>query len=82
MDKINFVVMEMFCILIVVVVNMGLFTCRNSLNCILRVDFIRYKLCLIKKRTSWGFPGGPVVENPPAGVGDTSLIPGLGRCPD
>ena len=25
------------------------------------------------------FPGGPVVKNPPANAGDTSLIPGPGR---
>ena len=24
------------------------------------------------------FPGGPVVQNPPANAGDTGLIPGLG----
>ena len=27
----------------------------------------------------WGFPGGSVVKNPPANVGDTGLIPGPGR---
>ena len=26
-----------------------------------------------------GFPGGPVVKNPPCNAGDTSSIPGLGR---
>ena len=26
-----------------------------------------------------GFPGGPVVKNPPANAGDTGLIPGWGR---
>ena len=26
-----------------------------------------------------GFPGGPVVKNPPANAGDTGSIPGLGR---
>ena len=26
-----------------------------------------------------GFPGGPVVKNPPAKAGDTDLIPGPGR---
>ena len=26
-----------------------------------------------------GFPGGPVVKNPPAVAGDTGLIPGPGR---
>ena len=25
-----------------------------------------------------GFPGGPVVKNPPCNVGDMGLIPGLG----
>ena len=25
------------------------------------------------------FPGGPVVENPPAKAGETGSIPGLGR---
>ena len=32
----------------------------------------------------WGFPGGPVVRNPPANTGDKgdmSLTPGLGRSP-
>ena len=33
-----------------------------------------FKILLI-----WGFPGGPVVKNPPVNVGDTGLIPGLGR---
>ena len=27
----------------------------------------------------WGFPGGSVVKNPPASVGDMSSIPGPGR---
>ena len=27
----------------------------------------------------WGFPGGAVVENLPAGAGDTGSSPGLGR---
>ena len=26
-----------------------------------------------------GFPGGPVVKNPPCNVGDMGLTPGLGR---
>ena len=32
--------------------------------------------------SSWGFPGGSVVKNPPANAGDTGdagLIPGSGR---
>ena len=32
-----------------------------------------------KKNTWFYFPDGPVVRNPPANGGDTSLIPGLGR---
>ena len=31
------------------------------------------------RKTSEGFPGGPVVRNPPANGGDTGLIPGPGR---
>ena len=27
----------------------------------------------------WDFPGGPVVKNPPANVGDEGLTPGPGR---
>ena len=32
----------------------------------------------IKKQTTRGFPGGAVVENLPAGAGDTGSSPGLG----
>ena len=28
-----------------------------------------------------GFPGGPVVKNPPANAGDSGSIPGWGRSP-
>ena len=28
---------------------------------------------------TWGFPGGAVVESPPANAGDTGSSPGLGR---
>ena len=28
-----------------------------------------------------GFPGGAMVETPPANAGDVDLIPGLGRSP-
>ena len=31
-----------------------------------------------RKKTSLGFPGGAVVENPPANAGDTGSSPGLG----
>ena len=30
-------------------------------------------------KSFWGFPGGAVVENPPANAGDTGSSPGLGR---
>ena len=29
--------------------------------------------------TSWEFPGGPLVKNPPANEGDTGSTPGPGR---
>ena len=32
----------------------------------------------IVKTLLWGFPGGAVVENPPANAGDTGSSPGLG----
>ena len=32
-----------------------------------------------KKKNVQGFPGGAVVENPPAKAGDTGSSPGLGR---
>ena len=31
---------------------------------------------LLKKTSSWDFPGGPVVKNPPCNAGDTGSIPG------
>ena len=33
----------------------------------------------IKNIQGLGFPGGTVVENPPANAGDTGSSPGLGR---
>ena len=30
------------------------------------------------KESSWGFPGGAVVKNPPANAGDTGSSPGPG----
>ena len=35
--------------------------------------------CILQKGEFWGFPGGAVVENPPANAGDTGSSPGLGR---
>ena len=32
-----------------------------------------------KKQKLRGFPGGPVVKNPPANAGDTGSSPGPGR---
>ena len=34
---------------------------------------------IIKKVHFEDFPGGPVLKNPPANVGDAGSIPGLGR---
>ena len=36
-------------------------------------------IMLLKNQYVWGFPGGAVVENPPANAGDTGSSPGLGR---
>ena len=33
----------------------------------------------LKNKFIWGVPGGAVVENPPANLGDTGSSPGLGR---
>ena len=33
----------------------------------------------LNKENYWGFPGGPVVKNPPANAGDMDWIPGPGR---
>ena len=35
--------------------------------------------CQILMSFLWGFPGGPVVNNPPTSAGDTGSVPGLGR---
>ena len=37
------------------------------------------KLINLKKIGMWGFPGGAVVENPPANAGDTGSVPSPGR---
>ena len=37
------------------------------------------ELDLIKIKSFWGFPGGTVVESPPANAGDAGSGPGLGR---
>ena len=34
---------------------------------------------IVSQEVNWGFPGGAVVENPPANAGDTGSSPGLGR---
>ena len=35
-------------------------------------------LILFKLKSSWDFPGGPVVKNPPSNAGDVGSIPGWG----
>ena len=35
--------------------------------------------CVLQEENIWGFPGGAVVKNPPANVGDMGSSPGLGR---
>ena len=46
-----------------------------SKNISLQIQCIEMML----KENDRGFPGGAVVENPPANAGDTGSIPGLGR---
>ena len=43
------------------------------------LDFKRACSQMCLKTCVWGFPGGAVVENPPANAGDTGLSPGPGR---
>ena len=45
------------------------------------LDFYCSRMPFEKKKKSmyWGFPGGPVVKNPPCNAGNTSSIPGPGR---
>ena len=42
-----------------------------------------YSVCnfgdFVKKKTIQGFPGDPVVKNPPCNIGDVGSIPGPGR---
>ena len=39
----------------------------------------RERVTLFKITDNWGFPGGAVVERPPADAGDTGSCPGPGR---
>ena len=56
-------------------------------QCVLKhVSFSLMLHCNVSHRTTflktfnfWGFPGGTVVESPPANAGDTGSSPGLGR---
>ena len=45
------------------------------------VNFYHLLFCFTfwNKNHSWDFPGGAAVKNPPANVGDTGSISGLGR---
>ena len=53
-----------------------LVTNKNSWACLTEQQ-VREQL--VKKPSTWGFPGGAVVKNLPANAGDTSSSPGLGR---
>ena len=39
-----------------------------------------FRKCFLTKTSYRDFPGGTVVNNPPANAGDTGLMPGPGRC--
>ena len=42
--------------------------------------YLKFLFC-VSLNQGTGFPGGSVVKNLPANVGDSSSTPGLGRCP-
>ena len=50
-------------------------------RCTRQKETIRNKNLIIKLSNKVSFPGGSVVKNPPANVGDLGLIPGSGRSP-
>ena len=55
---------------------------ETQIKTTIRYHLTLVRMVIIKKFTnnkSWDFPSGPVVKNPPANAGDTSLIPGPGR---
>ena len=57
-------------------------TRKIQIKTTIRYHLTLVRMVIIKKFTnnkSWDFPSGPVVKNPPANAGDTSLIPGPGR---
>ena len=53
----------------------NLFNCENKFV----FWYSNERSAIIKNDTCRGFPGGAVVENPPASAGDTGSSPGLGR---
>ena len=52
---------------------------RNGERCPVAVSEVRGKTFCFLRIGRRGFPGGAVVENPPANAGDTGSIPGPGR---
>ena len=42
-------------------------------------SYVQRDIYVCLKSTKQGFPGGAVVENPPANAGDTGSSPGPGR---
>ena len=47
-------------------------------SCVLVQEFLSSIVCGHQKRQQRGFPGGPVVKNPPSNAGDAGLFPGRG----
>ena len=52
---------------------------KNSVAFLYYILFVPSIFTLLLKHTIWGFPGGPVVKNPPCNARDTGSVPGLGR---
>ena len=59
---------------------MGMFTFTNLKDSFFFLIYFHFHVINIHQ-LSMGFPGGTVVKNQPANVGDVGLIPGSGRSP-
>ena len=65
--------------LVVQWLRLGTFTAWAQVRSLVR-ELRSWKPCgAAKKKKKVGFPGGAVVENPPANAGNTGSSPGLGR---
>ena len=61
--------------------NIYIYTCiTESLGCTAdRKPILLQLIFYFQRSTSWDFPGGPTVRNPPASAGEMGSVPGPGR---